>query len=56
VCQNSRSDDHTLFHSTVYVLSRVVSRLNSEFCIPLFFLGFDAGLNVKNTLERKGTT
>jgi hypothetical protein len=49
--QNSRSDDQHF--CTVYVLIRVVNRLNSEFCIPLF-LGFDSGLHNKNTLQRVG--
>ena len=42
---NSKSDDHSTDHD--YVVSRVVTRLNSEFCIPLF-LGFDSGLNYKS--------
>jgi hypothetical protein len=40
---NSRSDDHRTVE-WIHVLRRVVSRLNSEFCIPLFW-GFDSGLN-----------
>ena len=43
---NSGSDDHTTV-SRIHVLSRVVSRLNSEFCIPLFWV-FDSGLNNKS--------
>jgi hypothetical protein len=39
----------TLLHG--YGVRRVVSRLNSEFCIPLF-LGFYSGLN-KSTSERE---
>ncbi len=38
---NSRSDDHSNV-ARIQMLSRVVSRLNSEFYIPLF-VGFDSG-------------
>ena len=51
MCQKSRSDDHSTV-TRIHVLNRVVSRLNSEFCIPLF-LGFDSGLNNKSTVERE---
>ncbi len=49
VWQNSRSDDHRTV-VRIHVLSRVVSRLNSEICIPLF-LGFDSGSNNKSSWE-----
>jgi hypothetical protein len=35
---NSRSDDHITV-ARIHVLSRIISHLNSEFCIP-FVLGF----------------
>jgi hypothetical protein len=51
---NSRSGGwprHCCNSCTVYVLNRVVSRLNSEFGIPLF-MGVASGLNNKSTLVR----
>jgi hypothetical protein len=48
---NSRSDDHSTV-ARLYVFRRVLSRLNSEFCIPSFW-GFDSGLNNKSTSERE---